>query len=158
MTYSLLLAEDSEDDFYLIKMVFELYHLPFVISHVPDGRKAWGYLSGEAPYSDRTRFPVPNLLLTDLKMPHWDGFQLIKQVRAQRKFDRLPIVLMSGSNEHEDRVRALELGATSYFLKDLLRYPQPGIADGFLQLVKAQRSAPRLLAKREEQTRVSLAR
>jgi CheY-like chemotaxis protein len=137
-TYSLLLAEDSEDDFHLIKMVFELFDLPFMISHVVDGRQAWEYLCGEGSYTDRTRFPFPRLLLTDLKMPGWDGFELIKRVRAQRKFDPLPVVLMSGSNQQQDRVRALELGANAYFLKDLLLYPLPDIATAFIQLVDSQ--------------------
>ena len=154
MSYSLLLAEDSEDDFHLIKTVFEMYELPFVISHVENGQQAWKYLCGEDAYSDRTRFPFPRLLLTDLKMPVWDGFELIQRVRAKRQFDRLPMVLMSGCHQHDDRIRALELGANSYVIKDLLLHSPHDIAAACVQLVESYSPVHRP-AKTEEQIRVS---
>ena len=155
MSYSLLLAEDSEDDFHLIRTVFELHHLPFLISHVANGRQAWDYLCGEGSYAERTRFPFPNLLLTDLKMPLWDGFELIKRVRAQRKFDQLPVILMSGSNQQEDRVRALQMGADSYLLKDLLLNSPGEIAVAFAQLLDSQGAFSSLAPKPQEIVRVS---
>jgi CheY-like chemotaxis protein len=137
--FQLLLAEDSDDDFSLIKMVFEAYHWPFNIDRVVNGFQAWEYLLGKKPYDDRNRFRLPDLVLTDLRMPQWDGFELLKNIRARREFTDLPVVFMTTCEQHQDRGRALEMGANAYFLKELLLYPAPDIAPGLLSLINSRR-------------------
>ena len=64
-----------------------------VTANVKDGEEAIDYLRGEAPFNDREKFPLPYLMLLDLKMPRRNGFEVIAWVRQQPGLKRLPIVL-----------------------------------------------------------------
>ena len=82
-----------------------------------DGEEVARYLKGIGPYADRKRFPLPALLIVDLKMPRMDGFEVIKWVRSTHPFRRLPIVVMTTSVRKADINRAHDLGANSYLVK-----------------------------------------
>jgi CheY-like chemotaxis protein len=88
--------------------------LPFlpnihVVSFVPDGGEAIAYLGGIGPYRDRQKFPFPDLLLLDLRMPVCDGLQVLAFLKGQPLRPR--VVLWSNSLAHLDETRALRLGA-----------------------------------------------
>jgi len=113
----ILLAEDDPSDVLLIQRSFRKAGLREVLKLVHDGEQAIQYLGGRGVYSNRERFPLPFMLLLDLKMPGADGFDVLEWVRAQREFNRLLIVVLTSSNLQSDVDKAYELGANSYLVK-----------------------------------------
>ena len=113
----ILLAEDDPNDTLLIKRAFQKAGLGDSLKTVGDGDEAIKYLKGADSYSDRSRFPLPFLLLLDLKMPATDGFEVLQWVRCQPDFKRLLVVVLTSSNLQADVDRAYDLGANSYLVK-----------------------------------------
>ncbi len=130
---TILFAEDSESDMILIQLGFERVGFPFQLQFVPDGISAIDYLSRQGRYADRARFPCPCVLLTDLKMPKMDGFGLLAWVRSQEQWQNLPVIVVTGSNQPEDWQRAMDLGANSYVVKELLMRPPPTLFEAILR-------------------------
>jgi len=113
----ILLAEDEENDVLLLERAFEKAGLKHSLKIVRDGEQTIGYLSGRGIYADRKKFPLPFLLLLDLKMPGTDGFEVLQWLRREADFKRLLIVVLTSSNLQSDVDRAYELGANSYLVK-----------------------------------------
>jgi CheY-like chemotaxis protein len=113
----ILLVEDNPDDVLLIQRAFQKAGLRDALKVVRDGAQAIEYLSGSGLYADRRRFPLPFLVLLDLKMPGTDGFDVLQWARAQPDLKRLLIVVLTSSNLQTDVDRAYELGANSYLVK-----------------------------------------
>src|SRR5262245_39501433 len=113
----ILLAEDDPNDVLLIQRAFQKAGLGTALKLVRDGEQAIEYLGGRGNYANRTRFPVPFLLLLDLKMPGTDGFEVLQWVRAEPELKRLLIIVLTSSNLQADVDRAYELGANSYLVK-----------------------------------------
>jgi CheY-like chemotaxis protein len=130
---TILIAEDIESDRILIRMGFEKARFPFHLQFVEDGVQAIRYLEGVGPYANRNKFPAPVILLTDLKMPRMGGFELLAWVRKQKKWRNLPVIVVTGSNQAEDCKRAVELGANSYVVKDLLMRPPAALFEDILR-------------------------
>ena len=112
-----LLAEDREDDIFLLRKALAQTDAPYILSVVRDGEQAIAYLSGQAPYEDRFKNPLPSLLLLDLKMPRKDGFEVLQWIREQPDFFALRVVVLTSSQESPDINRAYELGANSFLVK-----------------------------------------
>ena len=125
----ILLAEDNPDDALLIQRAFQKAGPAYMVKVVPDGSDAIEYLSGRGEYSDREKFPLPFLLLLDLKMPRTDGFEVLQWVRSDRDLKRLLVVVLTSSDLQEDVDRAYELGANSYLVK-------PVVFDEMVHLLK----------------------
>jgi CheY-like chemotaxis protein len=117
MPEQILLAKDNEDYILLFKRALQSARIDAGLQIVRDGQEAVDYLTGAAPYTDRTVHPFPKLLLLDLKMPRMDGFQVLSAVRQRLGFTRLPVIVLTHSDNPADVRRAYELGATSYFRK-----------------------------------------
>jgi CheY-like chemotaxis protein len=131
---TILIAEDSESDQILIELGFEKAKFPFSIHFVPDGVCAREYLVGKGRYRNRAEFPAPIVLLTDLKMPRMNGLELLAWIREHEIWNRLPVIVITGSNQAEDLRRAMDLGANSYVVKDLLMRPPPALFEAILRL------------------------
>jgi CheY-like chemotaxis protein len=82
-----------------------------------DGQEAIDYLKGEGAYADRKTYPLPGLLLMDLKMPRMDGFDVLAWVQSHAACDALPTVVLSGSGLEEDALKAKGLGADDFRVK-----------------------------------------
>jgi len=115
----ILLAEDREDDILLIRRAFEKAGLGNRLQVVRDGEQAVAYLTGQAEYADRTRHPLPDLLLLDLKMPRMDGFEVLKWIREHQAFCLLRVIVLASSGQIRDINLAYELGANSFLVKPL---------------------------------------
>jgi CheY-like chemotaxis protein len=131
---TILIAEDSESDQILIELGFEKAKLPFSLHFVPDGVSATEYLDAKGRYRNRAEFPAPMVLLTDLKMPRMDGLKLLAWIREHNTWQNLPVIIITGSNQSEDVRQAMDLGADSYVVKDLLMRPPPALFDAILRL------------------------
>jgi len=113
----ILLAEDDPNDVLLIQRAFQKAGLKHALKVVRDGGQAIEYLSGRGVYADRTKYPMPYLVLLDLKMPGTDGFEVLQWARSDPDTKRLLIVVLTSSNLQEDVDKAYELGANSYLVK-----------------------------------------
>jgi CheY-like chemotaxis protein len=125
----ILLAEDDPNDVLLIQRAFQRTHVANPVQVVRDGEEVLAYLSGQGPFADRERHPLPVLMLMDLKMPRKSGLEVLEWVRQQPGLKRLPIIVLTSSNQSPDINRAYELGANSYLVK-------PAGFDSLLELVK----------------------
>jgi CheY-like chemotaxis protein len=114
---TVLLAEDSEDDIFAMKMACKRTGIPHVLKFVTDGDMAVDYLSGKGIYSDRTTYPIPDVLFLDIKMPKRNGHEVLAWVRAQPDLKDLPVVMITSSVLKADVDRAYQLGVTSYLQK-----------------------------------------
>src|SRR5687767_14330439 len=75
------------------------------------------YLSGAGKFSDRTQFPLPGLVLLDLKLPHLTGLDVLAWIRQQSSLKRLIIIILSSSAEEGDIARGYELGVNGFLVK-----------------------------------------
>ena len=113
-----LLVEDDPNDVYLVELEFKKSpHLD--LRHVQDGQHAIEYLEGKPPYTDRKQFPLPDIILLDLKMPRLGGFEFLEWLHnsSANHLKRIPVIVMSGSNLEQDVNRAYDLGANCYLTK-----------------------------------------
>jgi CheY-like chemotaxis protein len=115
--YLVLMVDDSEDDCLLVKMAMNKADRLRFIGSVSDGEELMSYLSGKNEYGDRVRFPVPDMLLLDLKMPRKNGFEVLKWLQSQ-PFEDMVVVVLSASDHPVDVQTALNLGAQQYVIKD----------------------------------------
>jgi CheY-like chemotaxis protein len=127
---TILLAEDNEDDVFFMKRAILRANVAEHLQIVQDGEEAVAYLSGTGPYQDRDKFPLPCLILLDLKLPLLSGLEVLKWIRAQRHLESIVIVVLTSSRESSDIQRAYDLGANSYLVK-------PAAAEDLIELIKA---------------------
>jgi CheY-like chemotaxis protein len=115
-----LLAEDNEHDVAMLQRAFSLAGIVAPLHVVENGEEAIAYLSGEGKYIRRDEFPLPDLLLVDLKMPRKDGFDVIEWVRGHPEFAALRVVVLTTSDCIRDVNRAYQLGANSFLTKPIV--------------------------------------
>jgi CheY-like chemotaxis protein len=94
-----------------------------------NGQDALDYLFGRDKYADRKVFPMPNLILLDLKLPGIDGFEVLRQIKITDILKRIPVIILTSSKEEGDRTLSYDIGANSYLLK-------PVSFDGFTDVVR----------------------
>ena len=116
--YLVLLADDSEDDGLLLEMAFGQLDRLRLLPRMCDGEQTIAYLRGDGKFSDRRKYPLPDLLLLDLKMPRVDGFEVLEWLRAN-PLPTLVIAVLSGSNRTEEIAQAMDLGAHFFHTKEL---------------------------------------
>jgi len=116
-TANILLVDDRDDDVLFFRRAFRSADLHHAITHLRDGDEAIKYLSRQAPYSDPVKHPVPDVVVLDLKMPKKDGFEVLQWLRDQNALKPAPVVILTSSDRDEDKNRAKELGAGSYYTK-----------------------------------------
>ena len=126
---AILLVEDNEEDILLLRRAFRKANIANRLVEVRDGQAAIQYLSGDADYADRARYPIPFLVLLDLRLPKLSGFEVLAWIRDQPEFVELIIVVLTGSDQVPDITKAHELGANSYLVK-------PGDFDDLVEIVK----------------------
>ncbi len=119
MHHTILLVEDDPNDVLLIQRAFRKANLANAVQVVGDGEAAIVYLAGEGPYADRERYPLPMLILLDLKLPRKSGLEVLIWLRRRPELKHLPVVVLSPSHETPDMSRANDLGANFYISKPL---------------------------------------
>ena len=101
----------------LTRRAFKLAGLINPLFVVQDGEEAIAYLKGEGKFSNRTEYPLPTLLLLDLKMPRKNGFDVLEWLRTQPSLAALRVVVLTTSDQIHDVNRAYQLGANSFLTK-----------------------------------------
>jgi CheY-like chemotaxis protein len=128
--FTILMVEDDPNDILLTQRAFMQASLVNPLRIVRDGEEAMNYLGGRDAYADRSRYPLPSLILLDLKLPKKSGLEVLEFLRAQPSLKQTPVIVLTSSQESADIERAYALGANSYLLK-------PVGFDGLLEMVKA---------------------
>ena len=115
----ILLVEDRDDDVFLVRRALRQAKVfnPFFL--VRDGEEALSYLEGKGKYRNRDEYPLPDIMLLDLKMPKMDGFEVLRYVRSKPEFKALRIIVLTSSEELKDVNKAYEIGANSFLVKPL---------------------------------------
>ena len=113
----ILHVEDDENDAILFRKACERAGLPAQTFRVDAADHARSYLLGEGIYADRILYPLPHIIVLDLKMPRMDGFEFLKWLRHEEKFAAIPVLVFTASISLEDKSRALAEGASSFFVK-----------------------------------------
>lgn len=118
MTQNVLLhVEDDPNDVLLLQRAFRKANAAITIQAVTDGDKAVAYLSGADEYGDREKYPLPAVVLLDLKMPRKSGLEVLQWVRSNEKVRRLIVIIFTSSKHDEDVNKAYDIGANSYLVK-----------------------------------------
>lgn len=104
----------------MLRRAFQQAKLPALIHEVSNGDDVVAYLEGSGKYARRDEFPLPDLLLVDLKMPRRDGFEVTAWVRRQPSLAALRIVVLTSSTDVRDINDAYQLGANSFLTKPIL--------------------------------------
>jgi len=113
----ILLAEDNETDVLLTRRAFAKIGLINPLHVVSDGEETIAYLSGEGKYCNRSEYPLPVLLLLDLKMPRKSGLEVLAWIRQQPSLRALRVIVLTTSELFRDVNEAYQLGANSYIVK-----------------------------------------
>src|SRR5450631_3348510 len=109
----ILLVEDNPDHAELVLRSLADFQVANRIVHVEDGEAALEYLHGRGTYTDRHAFPMPHLMLLDLRLPKVDGLQVLKEVKESEKLRPLPVVILTTSEAERDLAMAYEYHANS---------------------------------------------
>ncbi|MEG4517692.1 MULTISPECIES: response regulator [unclassified Microcoleus] len=117
-TQTILLVEDNPVDILLMQRAFRNETFANTsLQIVRDGDAAVFYLNGDGEYSDRERYPLPAIILLDLKLPRRSGHEVLVWLRQQPELKRLPVVMLTSSRQTPDVKRAYDLGVNSYLVK-----------------------------------------
>ena len=114
-----LLVEDEPEDQALTRRAFQKGVFRVDLRIVSDGQEAMDYLLRKGEYEDPERAPRPDLVLLDLNMPNLDGQEVLKRVRAHPDLQRLPVVVLTTSNQEADVLRSYDLGCNAFITKPL---------------------------------------
>jgi two-component system response regulator len=116
-TRPILVVEDNPDDEILMLRALKKNKIANPIVVARDGVEALDYLFGRGQYEGRNPSETPALVLLDLKLPKVDGFQVLKEMRADRRLKYIPVVILTSSNQDRDIIEGYDLGANSYVRK-----------------------------------------
>ncbi|HPE72038.1 MAG TPA: response regulator [Candidatus Competibacter sp.] len=113
----ILLVEDNPDDEVLTLHALEMNHIGNKVVVARDGAEALDYLFGQGEYAGRNVNELPAVVLLDLNMPKVDGLEVLRQIRADPRTRRQPVVILTTSKEEQDLIASYDLGANSYVRK-----------------------------------------
>ena len=116
-TRPILLVEDEEHDVLFMKIALEQAEVDVPLQVARDGREAIAYLNGEGDFSNRDRYPLPRLVLLDLRLPEVPGMDVLRWIRIQPALVRIPVMIHSSSDQERDVDEAYRLGVQAYIVK-----------------------------------------
>jgi CheY-like chemotaxis protein len=113
----ILIAEDEEDYVLLLKRAFSEAKVPNPLFVVSTGSEMMMYLKGDGKYSNRLEYPLPDLLLLDLKLPGFNGLEILGWLRSHPGLSALRVIVLTSSEQMRDINDAYRLGANSFLVK-----------------------------------------
>ena len=114
---TVLLAEDDLNDQLLVQTALKKNAIAIELKMVDDGQQAVDYLLGSGKYANRSQYPMPALILLDLKMPKKTGLEVLDWIRSNNETKLIPVIVMSSSYLQSDINRAYTLGVNAYLVK-----------------------------------------
>jgi CheY-like chemotaxis protein len=116
-TPTILLVEDNEEDVFLLQRALRRHKIDCALHVAEDGEAAIDYLAGNAKFADRTAYPLPTLMLLDLKLPYVHGLEVLEWVAAHLPSQIARTIVLTSSGEDRDRERVERFGVRRYFEK-----------------------------------------
>ncbi|HLJ15289.1 MAG TPA: response regulator [Bryobacteraceae bacterium] len=113
----ILLVEDNPDDEALTLRALKKNNIVNEVVVARDGNEALDYMFGRGHHAGRDATILPQVVLLDLKLPKIDGLEVLRQLRADSRTKLTPVVILTSSNEEQDRFKGYDLGANSYVRK-----------------------------------------
>jgi CheY-like chemotaxis protein len=113
----ILLVEDNPTDAELTMRALKRKNLANKLLWVKDGAEAIDFLFGKGKYSDRNAKDIPRLILLDLRMPKVDGLEVLQRIKGDEITKKIPVVVLTSSQEDKDIVDSYKLGVNSYVSK-----------------------------------------
>jgi CheY-like chemotaxis protein len=114
---TILLVEDEENDVFFMQRAMKKVGVLNSIQVASDGQQAIDYFQGTGKFANRREFPLPCLVLLDLKLPHVMGLDVLKWIRQQPEVAAIVVIILSSSKEEADIATAYRLGANGYLVK-----------------------------------------
>ncbi len=112
-----LVAEDDENDVLFLQRAFRQAEITTPLQVTRDGQDAIDYLAGSGRYTDRDQYPLPCLVMLDLKMPRKNGMETLAWIRGQETLEAMPVIIFSSSLHPEEIDKAYRLGASAFLTK-----------------------------------------
>ena len=131
MARAILLANDLSDDATSLQQVLKRVGVANPVFEVSDGDEAIAYLSGAGMFCDREKFPIPSVLLLDLKMHKKSGFEVLEWLKGQPQLDGMLVVALSAGHELSELNRAYALGAHSFLVSPYYQEDVANLVAGF---------------------------
>ncbi|MDB9373516.1 response regulator [Nodularia sphaerocarpa] len=116
-TVTILMADDDQDDHILVREALAESQLPMDLHIVSNGEELLDYLYNRGLYSDKSQAPPPGLILLDLNMPKKNGLEVLKDIKTDAMLRRIPVIVLSTSDDKEDIYHTYNLGANSFITK-----------------------------------------
>jgi two-component system, response regulator len=116
-TKKILLVDDNPSDIELAKRALIKANIVNELVVAEDGQEALDYIFGTGHYAGQNALPSLAMILLDLKLPKIDGLEVLKRIRANERTKRLPVVILTSSQEQQDIMKGYDLGANSYIRK-----------------------------------------
>ena len=116
---NILLVEDSSDDVVLIKRKFKSRDIEATLLVAKDGGEALDYMSRRGKYSDKEKFPDPQLILLDIRMPKMNGIEVLKAIKSDEILKKIPVVMLTVSTLDKDIADSFENGCEHYVAKSV---------------------------------------
>jgi CheY-like chemotaxis protein len=113
----ILVVEDEHADALLILRALKRAGVTYDVRLIDDGERARDYLLGKPPHDNRARYPMPSLVLLDLKLRKLGGLDILKQLQQAGTVNAVPIIVLSSSSRDDDIEKAYRYGANSYLVK-----------------------------------------
>jgi CheY-like chemotaxis protein len=114
---AILVLEDDENDALLLRRALKRLNVPNPVQIVADGEEGIAYITGNGKYADRSTYPFPGFIITDLKMPRKSGMEVLKWLSDHEQFRVIPTLVLTSSKEEKDVAKAYGFGANSYMVK-----------------------------------------
>lgn len=113
---TILQVEDDSNDVFFLQYAMKKAGVGDPIQVATDGQQAIDYLKGAGPFADRQKFPLPCLVLLDLKLPYVMGLEVLRWIRTQSGL-AMPVIMLTASGEEADIAEAYRLGASAFLIK-----------------------------------------
>jgi two-component system, response regulator len=116
-TFAVIIADDDPDERFLAQKAFEDLGFTGMLRFVQDGIELLSYLSQCITSYDYHNFTTPKFILLDINMPLKDGWESLEEIKKDPELQNIPIVIWTTSNEEQDRLRSIEMGASDFITK-----------------------------------------
>lgn len=131
----ILLVEDLEEHVFIIKNALEQSELKKRVWVCRDGEEALDFLYNRGDYASRDKYPKPDVILLDLRLPKLDGMDVLKRIKSEDRLKDIPVVVLTASKRDEDIIRAYKSGTKSYILKSTFIVEKTANMEGLLDAI-----------------------
>lgn len=115
----ILLVEDNQDHAELTKLALRERDSSHIVFWVKDGEEALDFIYHRNLYKNRAKYPFPDYILLDIRMPKIDGFEVLKTLKNDPRCKEIPIIMLTTSDYEEEIKKSYQLGANSFVTKAL---------------------------------------